>query len=181
LTLARSLVEMHGGTLTAHSEGSGRGSEFRLRLPLAVEAENARASSNDARRKDFSGHRVLIVDDNVDAANTMSLLLQTLGTNEVRVVSSGSEALQQSADWKPDIMLLDLQMPEMDGYEVARRVRGEAWGKDLLIVALTGWGAHDHKRRTREAGFDHHLTKPADRAALEAVLGRPADGPRQSA
>jgi CheY-like chemotaxis protein len=111
------------------------------------------------------------VDDNNDAADTLSMVVRTLGENEVRTAVSGAAALDVVPEFRPDIVLLDLKMPGMDGYEVARRIRATPWGKKLLLVALTGFGQEEHKRRTREAGFDHHLTKPADRAALEAVLG----------
>ncbi|HEY3516339.1 MAG TPA: response regulator, partial [Gammaproteobacteria bacterium] len=119
------------------------------------------------------GHRVLVVDDNADAANTLALLIRGLGKNDVHVALSGAEALPLAARVKPDTVFLDLRMPEMDGYELAQRLRRESWGEDAWLVALTGWGLDEHKRRTKDAGFDEHLTKPADRAALEAILSRP--------
>jgi CheY-like chemotaxis protein len=100
------------------------------------------------------------------------MLMDTLGDNDVRTASSGSEALKTAMEQRPDIVLLDLKMPEMDGYEVARHIRQEPWGADILLVAVTGWGLEAHKRRTQEAGFDRHLTKPANLAALKAVLGQ---------
>jgi CheY-like chemotaxis protein len=99
------------------------------------------------------------------------MLLETLGHNEVHVATNGPDALRIAAERRPDIVLLDLKMPGMDGYEVARRLRKESWGGELMLVALTGWALDEHKRRTQEAGFDRHLTKPADVASLEAVLG----------
>lgn len=171
LSLAKALVEMHGGTLTAFSEGENRGSEFKVCLPLAMlsEASAPLAAAEDERNAD-TDHRILIVDDNVDAAETLCTLMKSLGEREVHTVSSGAQALQAVPELRPDIVLLDLGMPEMDGYEVARRMRNEPWGKNLMLVALSGWGQEEHRRRAKEAGFDQHMTKPADLAALRAVL-----------
>jgi two-component system CheB/CheR fusion protein len=171
LTLAKSLVEMHGGTIGVSSPGADQGSEFKLRLPISKGAVQAARAPDQS--EDLSGHRVLIVDDNADAAETLQLLMNTLGSNDVQVAGSGPEALAKAVDLKPDIVLLDLKMPDMDGYEVARRIRREPWGANVLLVALTGWGLEEHKRRSKEAGFDRHLTKPADRATLKAALRHP--------
>jgi len=176
LTLARSLVEMHGGTIAASSVGPNRGSEFKIRLPIADPPEVGDAVPSAASAP-LGGHRVLIVDDNTDAARTLGMLVESLGRNEVHVAYNGGDALRIAEERKPDIVLLDLKMPGMDGYEVARRLRSESWGRDLMLVALTGWALEDHKRRSQDAGFDRHLTKPADIASLEAVLssrGAPA-------
>ncbi len=182
LTLARSLVEMHGGTITAMSAGSDRGSEFKVRLPVAEQrAVGERSEQKAAPDRALGGHRVLIVDDNTDAARTLGMLVETLGHNEVHVANSGSEALRIAEERRPDIVLLDLKMPGMDGYEVARRLRSASWGRDLMLVAVTGWTLEDHRRRSRDAGFDRHLTKPADVAALAAVLSSPLSGMRPSA
>jgi len=170
LTLARSLVEMHGGTIMASSAGRSRGSEFKVRLPIADRPAVADASEEPAARTTLGGHRVLIVDDNTDAAKTLGMLVETLGYNEVHVANNGSDALRIAQEHRPDIVLLDLKMPGMDGYEVARRLRSESWGRELTLVAVTGWALEDHKRRTHDAGFDRHLTKPADVASLAAVL-----------
>jgi two-component system, chemotaxis family, CheB/CheR fusion protein len=175
LTLARSLVEMHGGTLTAESAGPNSGSRFTVRLPLGralrVPEPPAEQFADPAAR----GSRVLIVDDNRDAAETLAMELRTLGLSQVQTVFSGQDALQNAAEHHPDIVLLDLKMPHMDGFEVARRMREEPWGKDLFLVSLSGWGQEEHKRQTRDAGFDRHITKPANRAALEAVLAEAPD------
>ncbi len=124
---------------------------------------------------------MLIVDDNTDAARTLGMLVETLGHNEVHVANNGSDALRIAEERRPDIVLLDLKMPGMDGYEVARRLRSESWGRDLTLVAVTGWTLEDHKRRSRDAGFDRHLTKPADVAALAALLSSPGIGARPNA
>jgi CheY-like chemotaxis protein len=115
-------------------------------------------------------HRILIVDDNTDAAETLCMLMKSLGQREVHTASNGSQALATAHSLHPDIVLLDLMMPEMDGFEVARRLRREVWAKDLMLIALSGWGQDEHRRRAREAGFDRHVTKPADLAALQSVL-----------
>jgi two-component system CheB/CheR fusion protein len=175
LTLARSLVEMHGGTITAASAGNNRGSEFKVRLPIADQPAATPADEKEpASPAALGGHRVLIVDDNTDAARTLGMLVETLGENEVHVANNGSDALRIAEEHRPDIVLLDLKMPGMDGYEVARRLRSESWGRELTLVAVTGWTLDDHKRRSRDAGFDRHLTKPADVASLAAVLSSSA-------
>jgi signal transduction histidine kinase/ActR/RegA family two-component response regulator len=174
LALAKSLVDMHGGTIRATSAGPDRGSEFTLRLPALAPAAIDDMPPEPDVRAPLRGHRVLVVDDNADAAQTLAMLIQALGVNDVHVALSGEEALPLAERLKPDTVFLDLKMPEMDGYEVAQRLRREPWGEDAWLVALTGWGLDEHKRRTKNAGFDQHLTKPADRAALEAILSRPA-------
>jgi two-component system CheB/CheR fusion protein len=170
LTLAKTLIDMHGGSIGVTSPGTDLGSEFTVRLPIST----GRASTLPSKARDvpdhLSGHRVLIVDDNADAAQTLGLLVSTLGDNDVHVAPSGADGLRVAAALHPDIVLLDLKMPDMDGFEVARRIRRQPWALHTLLVALTGWGMDEHKRRTKEVGFDRHLTKPADRAALESVL-----------
>jgi CheY-like chemotaxis protein len=170
LTLAKSLTEMHGGTIRAESPGPERGSRFTVRLPLPAVMQPAAERATAERPCDLGGHRVLIVDDNTDAAHTLGMLVSMLGENEVLMAANGPDALRIAAEQRPDIVLLDLKMPGMDGYEVARRLRGEEWGKELTLVAVTGWTLEEHKRRSKEAGFDRHLTKPADMASIEALL-----------
>jgi two-component system CheB/CheR fusion protein len=171
LTLAKTLVEMHGGSITASSDGPTHGSEFTIRLPLAnVAVTPEPRAAADERPTLSGGHRILIVDDNIDAAETLCQLMKSLGEHEVHTVSSGAQALATGPDLLPDIVLLDLMMPEMDGYEVARRMRNEPWGKKMRLVALSGWGHEEHRRRAKEAGFDQHVTKPADLMALQKVL-----------
>ncbi len=170
LTLVRRLVEMHGGTVDAHSEGIGKGSEFSVRLPLAASAgSEAVQPASKGVSPVKAPPRVLVVDDNRDAAESLGLLLQMLGA-DVSVVNDGGAALQALAVRPPLAVFLDLGMPGMDGYEVARRIRQRPDGGDLTLIALTGWGQERDRRRTQEAGFDHHLIKPADLSALQALL-----------
>jgi len=168
LTLARRLAEMHGGTIEARSDGLGHGSEFVVRLPLAPAPPVAATLAESATPLDEK-KRVLVVDDNADAAETLGMLLQLLGA-EVKVAHDGPTALEHYAGYDPDLVLLDIGMPGMDGHEVARRMRADYAARATTIVALTGWGQAEDRRRAREAGFDHHLVKPADGNALRALL-----------
>lgn len=171
LTLAKKLVEMHGGSIHAHSAGPGKGSTFSVWLPLAhSEIAGSTPDTQSEASENARQHRVLIVDDNDDAAETLRLLMKSLGSGEVRTASNGPDALAAGAQLRPSLVLLDLGMPGMDGYELARRMRAESWGKEALLVALTGWGQEQHRRRSQEAGFDRHMIKPADADALRAVL-----------
>ncbi|MBO0697975.1 MAG: PAS domain-containing protein, partial [Zavarzinella sp.] len=178
LTLVRSLVERHGGTIEAHSPGRGQGSEFVVRLPLFRRDEGG--GTRDEERPvlvpslvpppSSLAKRVLVVDDHADAADSLALLLRLEG-HDVRVARNGPAAVEAAQSDPPDIVLLDLGMPGMDGFEVARRLRqGPAAG--TVIAALTGWGQEEDRRRTREAGFDHHLVKPADPNDLRELLAR---------
>ncbi|MGY3266899.1 hybrid sensor histidine kinase/response regulator [Lysobacter sp. HA35] len=171
LTLVRNLVEMHGGTVEAHSEGRGRGAEFVVTLPVAT----AKASHviapvlRRARDQDRPVARVLVVDDNVDAAESMGMVLELLGL-EHRVVFDGQSAIDSMAEFHPDVVLLDIGMPGMDGCEVAQRIRAQREFDDVQLVALTGWSQTQDRERTRAAGIDHHLSKPVDIGALQALL-----------
>jgi CheY-like chemotaxis protein len=173
LALVRQLVEMHGGKVSAHSAGADKGSEFIIRLPLREIHPRDTASGSpvngvfvpEARR----GHRILLADDNRDALDSLATLLQCDG-HEVHTAGDGAEALALAAKCRPDVMLLDIGMPKLDGYEVARRVRAEPWGKGTVLIALTGWGQDEDRRRSRDAGFDLHVVKPVDLAALEHLL-----------
>jgi CheY-like chemotaxis protein len=169
LAIVRKLVEMHGGTVEAHSPGPRLGSEFVVRLPLLPETDTACPMAAAMPRGALGGHHILVVDDNRDAADTLALLLESHGA-VTRVVYDGEAALAELDVFTPDTVLLDLGMPGMDGLEVARRLRADPSRAGLRIVALTGWGQESDRRRTREAGFDHHLTKPVDFMALEAWL-----------
>jgi signal transduction histidine kinase/DNA-binding response OmpR family regulator len=168
LTLAQKLAEMHGGTVTASSEGLGKGSEFTVRLPLAPGVPMT-SSSRVTTAPPIGHRRVLVTDDNVDAAEALGVLLEILGA-DVRVVHDGPSALAAYADYAPDLVLLDIGMPGMDGYEVARRLRAEHGTHRAKLVALTGWGQAEDFRRAHEAGFDQHIVKPADIDVLKALL-----------
>jgi PAS domain S-box-containing protein len=172
LTLAKRLVQMHGGTIEAHSEGPGTGSEFVVRLPVAVAAEG-----EEPRGEEGGGEmdvppamrRILVVDDNQDAAESLGMLLQMMG-NEVRTAHDGPEAVEAAAAFRPDVVLLDIGLPKLNGYEVARRIREQDGGADRMLIALTGWGQEEDRRRSKEAGFDHHVTKPVEFADLQKLL-----------
>jgi signal transduction histidine kinase/CheY-like chemotaxis protein len=173
LTVVRSLVQLHGGSVFAYSAGPGQGSEFTLRLPIAREPrQGPRAEKAPEARSHvgaLSRGRVLIVDDNRDAAESLGILLNIMGS-EVRVVYDGASALEAMSGFQPAVVLLDLGMPGMDGFQVARRVRQQPVLKEVTLIALTGWGQEEDRRRCREVGFDHHLVKPVDIEALEALL-----------
>jgi PAS domain S-box-containing protein len=170
LTLVQKLVQMHGGDVTAASEGPGAGSAFTVRLP-ALDQPGPRAP---APRAPLAGSvrrraRVLVVDDNADNARGLELFLQLLG-DDVRVAFDGASAVEAARAHRPEIVLLDIGLPGMDGYEVVRRLRAEEFGKDALIIAVSGYGQPDDLRRSREAGFDHHLVKPIDFDALMTLF-----------
>ena len=169
LALARRLAEMHGGSIEAASAGPGQGADFTLRLPLA----EAPVGPSDRAQQAWSAmtqKRVLVIDDNRDAADSLGTLLEHLGA-EVRVVHDARQALAAFQAYRPGVVLLDLGMPEVDGYQVARAIRADERNGRVPLVALTGWGQEEDRRRVREAGFDHHLVKPADIGALRALLG----------
>jgi PAS domain S-box-containing protein len=170
LSLVKGLVELHGGTIDARSGGPGKGSEFTVHLPIGdVPVEAPPLPS----RGDTMGHvhkcRILVVDDLRDAADGTAILFQTMG-HETRTAYDGLEAVQTAAELRPNIVLLDIGLPKMNGYDVARHIRSEPWGAKVVLVALTGWGQEADKRRALEAGFDHHLTKPVEAADLEKLL-----------
>jgi signal transduction histidine kinase/CheY-like chemotaxis protein len=170
LTLVKRLVELHGGTVEARSEGPGKGSEFITRLPIVPARKTPRKLQSDGvRSQPHMSCRILIADDNRDAAESMSMLLRMMG-NEVRTVHDGFQAMEEASAFRPDVMLLDIGMPRMNGYDVARAIRAQRWGAGMLLVALTGWGQDDDKRRADEAGFDQHFTKPVNPAALERLI-----------
>jgi PAS domain S-box-containing protein len=172
LTMVRSLVEMHHGTVEARSAGSGLGSEFVVRLPLAPRQDGwtEQAGAPDARpHAAFAGQRILVVDDNEDAADTLALLLEGDGA-EVRVAYDGRAALAAAESFLPSSVLLDIAMPGMDGWEVARRLRQDERHTGLRIIALTGWGQDSDRRQTRNRGFSHHLTKPVSLEDLHQLL-----------
>ncbi len=176
LALARKLVRLHGGDIEVRSEGAGRGSEFTVTLPVAASAQRAgraagAAGSAASESPAFAGRSILVVDDQLDNATSLTILLRRLG-HSVETALSGAEALETAAKLRPEVVLLDIGMPEMDGFEVCRRLRAEPWGKHLFVVALSGWGRDSDRRRADDAGFDAHFVKPLDVSKLEATLAR---------
>jgi CheY-like chemotaxis protein len=184
LTLVKELVEMHGGTVVAHSDGPGTGSSFEVRLPLAAAPTSGPAPEGPREQRPSGGRtqRVLVVDDNRDAVESLAILLEMMGY-EVRTAGDGLEAVTETQAFSPDVVLLDIGLPVLNGYEAAERIRALDGGGSVVLVALTGWGQEEDRRRSREAGFDHHLVKPVDPDALEALLRRvvPGDGSGQAA
>jgi PAS domain S-box-containing protein len=170
LSLVKTLVELHGGSVFARSPGLGKGSEFVVRLPHIVTTPETGVTPIGAGLLENSkALRVLVVDDNTDAAQTLGLMLEIMG-HDVRVAHGGRAGLALAETFRPQLMLLDLGMPELDGYETARLIRSRSWGGGIVIAALTGWGQDEDRRRSREAGFDHHLVKPIERETLVNVL-----------
>jgi len=178
LTLVRSLVEMHGGRVAARSEGAGRGTEMEVRLPLAAHGEQGAMESPRSTGLSGPSRRVLVVDDNQDAAESVALLLQLWG-HDVRIAYDGSSALREAPAFLPDVILLDIGLPGFDGYEVARRVRSDPRLDRALLIAMTGYGQDRDRLRSQEAGFSHHLVKPVDPTALRELLAQ-IDPPRAS-
>jgi PAS domain S-box-containing protein len=170
LALARRIAEAHGGTLQAASEGENKGAQFTLRIPLLRRPAAQADAAAQGPAKPMLAKRILVVDDNVDAAVTLALLLKSLG-HETCAVHDGLQALRMTVEFRPDVVLLDIGMPGLDGYEVARRLRALKRERPLRIIAVTGWGQEADRTRSREAGFDVHLVKPVDPTLLTSVLG----------
>ncbi len=184
LGLVKTLVGMHGGTITAHSAGPGTGSEFVVRLP-ALPATSPQGAPSGQDRPGEAGtalpcRRILVVDDNADAAHSLAKVLSRLYGQEVRVAHEGHEALEAAQSFRPEVVLLDIGMPGMDGYEVARRLRDLPECEGTLLVALTGWGQEQDRVRSQDAGFDHHLVKPVDPEMLRGLLAEPSSLSRAS-
>jgi CheY-like chemotaxis protein/two-component sensor histidine kinase len=175
LTLVRSLVEMHGGDVHVRSGGMDQGSEFTIRVPIRDPQPAAEKIAGQRPPQVHRGawRRVLAVDDNQAALQTLKLLIEMHGS-EVCTAQDGVEAVQAAESFRPDAVFMDLGMPRMDGFEAARLIRKQPWGRDVLLVAVTGWGQDEDRRRTKEAGFDHHLVKPVAPGVLQELLTRPA-------
>lgn len=170
LTLVQALVGLHGGTVEARSDGIGRGSEFIVRLPVGQCGNGAEAPLRRDSTPPARALRVLVVDDNRDAADSCATMLELSG-HEVKTAYNGTRALQIGESFLPHVVLLDIGLPDLNGYEVARRIRASAWGAGLPLVAVTGWGKDEDRERALTAGFNHHLTKPVSPQAVEAVVG----------
>ena len=169
LTLVKTLVEMHGGTVDVHSDGPGRGSEFAIRLPVLEKAADAVSPPVPAALQPTIPRRILIVDDNEDGAESLAMLLELHG-HETHTVHDGVEAVDAAGRLRPDAVLLDIGLPRLNGYEVCRRIREQPWGRHMLLVALTGWGMDEDRHRSLEAGFDTHMVKPVNHEALVKLL-----------
>jgi PAS domain S-box-containing protein len=170
LTLAKRLVEMHGGSIDADSEGRGKGSVFLVRLPIVTESSSPGASGTGSGAPLLvTSHRIFVVDDNRDAADSLGMMLRMMG-NEVRRAYDGAEAVSVAADFRPTVSLLDIGLPKLNGYDTARAIRNEPWGKNMFLIAITGWGQEEDRRRSKEAGFDQHLVKPVSPQALMQLL-----------
>jgi PAS domain S-box-containing protein len=169
LSLSRGLVELHGGSIEARSDGPDQGSEFIIRLSAIVGPEATPAPPEEAPPAAAPQYQILIADDLKDSTDSLALLFKVLG-HEVHTAYDGEAALREAARLKPEVLLLDIGMPKLNGYEVCRRIRQQAWGREILIIALTGWGQEDDRRRTEEAGFDHHIVKPVDPAVMMKLL-----------
>jgi CheY-like chemotaxis protein len=171
LSLVKDLVELHGGHVEARSEGLDKGSEFIVRLPTIAEPAEPAEPGPAAPVALLSGHRVLVVDDNVDAADSLAVVLKLAG-NEVHTRYDGIEAVSAAAELQPDVVLLDIGMPGLDGYEACRRIRGQDRGSSRVVIALTGWGQVEDRMRSDEAGFDAHVVKPVRPETLMDLIAR---------
>jgi len=170
LWLVKRLVELHGGRVEVKSDGAGKGSTFVVHLPVAQGlAATAPASAAQPGGSPRAGRRILVVDDNRDSASSLALMLQIMG-NETRTAHDGLEGLEIAAAFRPEVVLLDLGMPRLNGFDTAKKLREQPWGKDVVLVALTGWGQESDRRRSREAGFDIHLVKPVEPALLGRLI-----------
>jgi PAS domain S-box-containing protein len=170
LSLVRRLAELHGGTVTARSDGPGRGSEFVVRLPRSQEGPALADAAHDTLGEAAGGRRILVVDDNRDGAESLATMIRLIG-HEARVACDSASGLAIAADWRPDVAFLDIGLPGMNGYDLCLAMRAAPWGRGLSIVALTGWGQEQDRRRAEESGFDHHVVKPIGAAELGAICG----------
>jgi CheY-like chemotaxis protein/two-component sensor histidine kinase len=169
LTLVKRLVEMHDGSVEARSAGEGHGSEFVVRLPMTLEVSPGTMPAKSDDEVSTSTHRILVVDDNKDSADSLALLLELVG-HRTYTANDGQEAVDAVEQHRPDVVLLDIGLPTLSGYEVCRRIRQQPWGKSIAMIALTGWGQDEDRRRSQEVGFDGHLVKPVDHQRLLALL-----------
>jgi CheY-like chemotaxis protein len=169
LSLVKRIVELHHGTVTAHSAGLGQGSEFVVRIPLMDSVQLASGQGNVATGAATARRKILVVDDNQDAAESLAALLEISG-HDTRLAHDGAGAVKEAERFLPDVVFLDIGMPMLDGHETAKLIRQQPWGQRMVLVALTGWGQSEDRRRSKDAGFNHHLVKPADPAVVEKLL-----------
>jgi len=170
LALVERLVKLHGGDVTASSGGLGKGSQFTIRLPALQSHRQPAPQRLAPHQPDTVNHcRILVVDDNEDSVDSLAMLLRMLG-HDVKTASDGETALAAAEDYRPDVAILDIGLPKMTGYDLAKQIREKPWAKDMVLVALTGWGQEQHRERSVEAGFNHHLTKPVEFDVLQQIL-----------
>ena len=169
LSIVQRLVQMHGGSVVVSSDGPGKGSQFVVRLPLALQLVGEKVADESDPDCSTECLRILVADDNVDAAESLAILL-TLEGNETRTAHDGLQALNVAATFRPDALLLDIGTPKLNGYELCRCIGQQPWGKNIVVIALTGWGQEDDKRRSIGVGIDFHLVKPVDHEALKKLL-----------
>jgi CheY-like chemotaxis protein len=170
LSLVERLVKLHGGTVTAYSGGEGQGSQFTIRLP-ALPAPRPRLAESEPSSASATTHRcrVLVVDDNEDSVDSLAMLLRMLG-HEVATANDGESGSGVAEQFRPDVAILDIGLPKVNGYDLAKQIREKPWARDIVLVALTGWGQEQHRRRSAESGFHHHLTKPVELDVLQQIL-----------
>jgi PAS domain S-box-containing protein len=171
LTLAKRLVDLHGGSISAFSEGPGRGSRFTVQLPVLLDASpKPPPPATNGSPSAVAQRRILVVDDNEDSARSMAMIMRLDG-HETQIAFDGIEAFESARTFRPDVALLDIGLPQMNGYDLCRKIRDEVWGRGMVVIALTGWGQEGDRKQSRDAGFDAHLVKPVDPSELSRVLG----------
>jgi len=177
LTIVKRLVEMHGGSVEVHSEGPDKGTRFTVHLPVAsAERPIVPPEKKPSARATGAARRILVVDDNKDSALTLSMLLKIMG-HETQTANDGVEAVAVAKTFSPEVIFMDIGMPRLNGLDACRQIREQAQGRNITLVALTGWGQEQDQSRTREAGFNFHLVKPVQPGALAEVLSMPANNP----
>jgi PAS domain S-box-containing protein len=169
LALVERLVKLQGGSVSAFSGGAGKGSEFTIRLPVMQAHREAKPEQRPAPAALEKHCRILVVDDNQDSADSLAMLLHMLG-HDVKTANDGASALAAAGEFRPDVAILDIGLPKANGYDLAKQIREQPWGHDVVLVALTGWGQEQHRRRSAESGFNHHLTKPVEFEVLQQIL-----------
>ncbi|MGH7520236.1 MAG: ATP-binding protein [Gemmatimonadales bacterium] len=169
LALVERLVKLHGGTVAAHSSGVGKGSQFTIRLPLSQVLKQPAPERREGGVSSGKRCRILVVDDNVDSVDSLAMLLSMMG-HEVQTAGDGESAMTVAKQFRPDVAILDIGLPKVNGYDLAKQMRAQPWAKDVVLVALTGWGQETHRRRSAESGFNHHLTKPVEFDVLQQIL-----------
>lgn len=172
MCLVKRLVERHGGSVEAKSGGLGQGSEFVVRLPIVVEQTYSRQMSDDGdQATPTSDLRILVVDDHRDVAESFAMILTLMGNN-VHMAYDGEEAVTAAREFEPHVVLCDIGLPKLNGYEACRQMKAQAWDKNMILIAVTGWGQANDRRNARQAGFDDHLVKPVDPQALMKLLAK---------